>query len=314
MFPTVASRTTLAARAEHVRAFNRFYTRKIGLLGNGLLDSPYSLTEVRLLYELAQQDGLTPTWLSQQLGLNLGYVSRVLRGFKQRGWLRERASESDGRQTLLSLSAAGRKAFVPLNQASHDEAAALLNTLPPAKQQQLLAAMHTISEVLGESSAASEPYLIRTHRPGDLGWMVMRHGALYAQEFGWSEEFEGFVAEIAAHFLKHYDPACERFWIAEQHGENVGCVALVKQSKTVAKLRVLLVEPSARGLGIGKRLTQECEHFARQAGYKKIMLWTNRNLAAARAIYQKAGYQLIAEEAHHSFGKDLTGETWELVL
>jgi DNA-binding MarR family transcriptional regulator/GNAT superfamily N-acetyltransferase len=279
-----------------------------------LLGSPFSLTEVRVLYELAHRDRPTATELSSELGLDAGYLSRILRGFDRRGLVAKERSEADGRQSLLSLTARGRKAFAPLNTRAHDEVEAMLSRLSPAEQGLLIEAMRTIQTLLGGRSEPRVPYLLRPHQPGDMGWVVHRHGALYAQEYGWDETFEALVAEITAKFIRHFDPKRERCWIAERDGEIVGSVFLVQRSKTVGQLRLMYVEPKARGLGIGSRLVDECVRFARQVGYRKVVLWTNSVLDAARHIYEKAGFRLIHSEPHTSFGHDLIGETWELRL
>ena len=301
-------------RVKAMRRFNRFYTKRIGVLHEGLLGSPYSLTEVRVLYELAHRDKPTAAELSKELGVDPGYLSRILRSFQKRGLITKARSEADGRQSHLSLTARGRKAFAPLDRRSHDEIQAMLIDLSATDQHRLVQAMQTIETVLDPRREPKVPYLLRPHQPGDMGWVIHRHGALYAQEYGWDETFEALVAEIGAKFLREFDPKRERCWIAEREGEIVGSVFLVKKSPTVAKLRLMYVEPKARGLGIGKRLVEECMRFARQVGYRKITLWTNSVLLAARHIYQKAGFHLIHEERHHSFGHDLIGETWELKL
>ncbi len=297
-----------------VRRFNRFYTRQIGVLHEGLLQSPFSLTEVRVLYELAHRDNLTAAELAKGLGLDAGYLSRILRRFEYSGLIDKTLSETDGRRSHLRLTQQGRDAFAPLNQRSHDEVAAILGRLSATEQNRLLDAMRTIEEVLSAQPNERVPYLLRPHQPGDMGWVIHRHGVLYSQEYGWDEQFEALVAEIAAKFLQTFDPKRERCWIAEKDGAIVGSVFLVKQSDEVAKLRLLLVEPAARGLGIGSRLVGECMRFARQAGYKTITLWTNDVLHAARHVYEKAGFRLVHEEPHHSFGHDLIGQTWELML
>jgi len=302
------------ARVAAVRGFNRFYTQKIGVLSEGLLDSRFSLTEARVLYELANRDRPTATALCRDLGLDAGYLSRILRRFEQGGLLARAASKDDGRQSLLALTAKGRAAFAPLDGRSRQEIGALMGELGPFDQARLVAAMATIERLLGAGLQSNAPYILRPHRPGDMGWIVHRHGALYAQEYGWDERFEALVAEIVAKFIARFDPKTERCWIAERDGEIIGSVFLVKKSKTVAKLRLLLVEPSARGLGLGSRLVEECLRFARQAGYRKITLWTNDILHAARHIYVKAGFRKVGSERHHSFGHDLVGETWELTL
>lgn len=301
-------------RIAAVRAFNRFYTRQIGLLQNGLYNSEFSLTEVRVLYELANYETITAGQLRRVLGLDAGYVSRMLAEFRHRGYVQKEKSAADGRQSLLRLTNKGREVFAPLDRASHDEVAALLGTLGSAEQERLIAAMSSIRQVLRDPTKSSEAYLLRQHRPGDIGWVIHRHGALYSEERGYDEHFEALVAEIAAKFIQHFDPRRERCWIAEKDGERVGCVFLVKKSQTVAKLRMLLVEPSARGLGLGKRLVEECVRFAKQAGYKKITLWTQSDLDAARGIYKTAGFRLVQKKKHHSFGQDLVAEIWELKL
>ncbi|HEY0818049.1 MAG TPA: helix-turn-helix domain-containing GNAT family N-acetyltransferase [Rhizobacter sp.] len=315
----------LADPPEAVRAFNRFYTRRIGVLDEGLLGSPYSLAEMRLLWELAHCEHTTATELARTLALDAGYLSRLLRRLKEQGLVDSTRSPTDARQTELRLTPAGRHAFAPFDQRSREQAAALLAPLPEAHRQQVLQAMGTLQRLLGDDETprqAAAPYLLRPHRPGDMGWVVSRHGALYAQEYRWDMRFEALVARVAADFIERFDPARETGWIAERDGQNVGCVFLVQardeQSHAplpgVAQLRMLLVEPTARGLGLGRHLVQECERFARMTGYQRIVLWTNSLLLAARGIYQKAGYTLTASEPHHSFGHDLVGETWQKEL
>ncbi len=306
--------STLEQRVAAVRRFNRFYTRQIGVLQEHLLKSPFSLTEARVIYELAQREQATATDLGVELGLDAGYLSRILRGFEKRSLLDKRPSPADGRRTLLRLTDAGREAFARLNANARQEVETMLRDLPADAQLRLVQTLGTIEGLLGARTERNVPYVLRPHRPGDIGWVVQRHGALYAQEYGWDEQFEALVAEIVARFVRRYDPKRERCWIAERDGENVGSVFLVRRSATVAQLRLLLVEPSARGLGIGKRLVDECTGFARQVGYRKIMLWTNSVLDAARHLYERAGYRLVDEERHHSFGHDLVGQTWELKL
>jgi DNA-binding MarR family transcriptional regulator/GNAT superfamily N-acetyltransferase len=306
-------RVELQQRIDTVRRFNRFYTRRIGALRAGLLDSPYSLAEARLLYELAHRDDPTAAGLGRDLALDAGYLSRLLRGLERKGLVRRARSEADARRNHLALTARGQRAFAALDARSNDEVAALLAEIPDTVQRSLV--RETVEGVLGDGGAAPRvPYLLRTHQPGDIGWVISRHGALYAQEYGWDETFEAFVAEIAARFVRNFDPKRERCWVAEREGRNVGAVFLVRKSATVAQLRMLIVEPEARGLGIGKRLVSECERFARQAGYRKIVLWTNGGLDAARHIYEQAGYRLMREEPHHSFGRDLVGQYWALKL
>jgi len=300
-------------RVEQVRRFNRFYTRHIGLLNEGLLESEYSLTEVRILYELAHRGPLTAAALGQDLGLDPGYLSRILKNFDSRDLLQKSRSEGDRRQVFLSLTDAGRAAFAPLNQASADQIGAMLSKLSDAEQERLVRAMRVVEQLIG-GSVPDVPYTLRAHRVGDVGWIAHRQGLLYAQEFGWDETFEALVAEIAAAFVRNFDPERERCWIAERDGEIVGSVFLVRHSDEVAKLRLLYVEPSARGLGLGRRLVDECIAFARAKGYRTLTLWTNDVLVAARGIYQATGFRLVKEEAHHSFGKDLVGQTWDLDL
>jgi len=301
-------------RIGDVRQFNRFFTRQIGVLREGLLHSPYPLTDARILFELGQTDQLTASRLGRELGLDAGYLSRILARLEQQGLIEKVRSENDGRQLLLSLSSVGREAFALLDQRSREEVSEMLNDLSEEDQQRLLKAMQTIESVLTKGFKFSEPFVLRPHEPGDMGWVAHRHGVLYAQEYGWDEHFEALVAKIVADFIIEYNPARERCWIAEMDGEIIGSVFVVQSSETVAKLRLLLVEPKARGLGLGTRLVEECIRFARRRGYQKMMLWTNNVLLEARHIYVKTGFQLVAEETHHSFGHDLIGETWELVL
>jgi DNA-binding MarR family transcriptional regulator/GNAT superfamily N-acetyltransferase len=302
---------TLDQWIDEVRRFNRFYTRQIGVLRVGLLDSPFSLTEARVLYELAQRKTTTASELSTELGLDPGYLSRILRSFGKQSLLDKRPSPTDGRQSVLSLTEQGNAAFDLINTRSQQEVGDLLSHLSGEEQERLVKAMRTITGLLGPQPERKVPYLLRTHQPGDMGWVVGRHGALYAAEYSWNEQFEALVARIVADFIDHFDPQRERCWIAERDGENVGSVFLVKQSDEIAKLRLLLVEPGARGLGIGSRLVGECIRFAHLAGYRKITLWTNSVLLAARHIYERAGFTLVHSEPHHSFGHDLVGETWE---
>ncbi len=267
-----------------------------------------------MLYELAHHTTTTATELGKELGLDAGYLSRMLRRFQVRGLLDRKPSQSDGRQSVLSLTPRGREAFAQLNRDSHQDIAALLRTLGQPEQQGLVAAMHTIEGLLGAGPEHATPYVLRRPRPGDMGWVIQRHGALYAREYGWGEEFEALVADIVAKFIGHHDRKRERCWIAKLDGENVGSVFCVKKTEAVARLRLLLVEPRARGLGIGKRLVAECVRFARKVGYRRLTLWTNNVLHAARRIYEQTGFHLVQEEPHHSFGHDLVGETWDLEL
>jgi DNA-binding MarR family transcriptional regulator/N-acetylglutamate synthase-like GNAT family acetyltransferase len=298
-----------------VRSFNRFYTRRIGVLEEGLLHSPFSLTEVRVMYELAHRERPAAAALAEELRLDPGYLSRILRRFQKLGILRRDRSGEDGRQRLLSLTAKGRQTFDELESRQNDEVAALLSPLPSTEQRRLVGALATVEQLLGaERASTREPYLLRTHRPGDLGWIVHRHGALYAEEYGYDERFEALVARVVSDFVEHFDPSREHCWIAEKDGEIVGSIMLVKKSATVAKLRLLYVEPRARGLGIGERLVTECLRFARQARYRKVTLYTHGQLKAARHIYQKAGFRLAGEEPEQGYGPELVAQTWELVL
>lgn len=297
-----------------VRGFNRFYTRQIGLLAEGLLNSGFSLTEVRVLYELAHRNGLTASDLGRDLGLDAGYVSRILKKFEVQGLVERSPCPTDARQSVLALTSAGHAAFQPLDQASHEQITALLADLSESQRDEMVRAMGTIQRLLGRAPETKVPYLLRPLQVGDMGWITHRQGVLYAQEYGWDETFETLVAEIATAFVKNHDPKRERCWIAEREGAVVGSVFVVRQSDEVAKLRLLYVEPSARGLGIGQRLVDECIRFARAKGYKVLTLWTNDVLAVARRIYEAAGFKLVAEERHHSFGKDLVGQNWNLDL
>ncbi len=301
-------------RVEAARQFNRFYTRKIGVLREGAYQSPFSLTEVRVLYELAHRDRPTASALGRELGLDAGYLSRILRGFERRGLLRKTRSADDGRQSHLALTVQGRRVFAPLDARSHHEVAALLGGLAPAAQQHVVTAMGTIERLLGDGLEPARSYRLRAPRPGDLGWVVHRHGALYAQEYRYNQAFEALVAAIVAHFVQHLNPRRERCWIAERNGAVVGSVFLVKHAATVARLRLLLVEPQARGLGIGRQLVSECVRFAREAGYRKVTLWTQSELRAARRLYEAAGFALVRAKRHRSFGRALVAETWELEL
>lgn len=304
----------LEARVGEVRRFNRFFTRRIGVLREGLLHGPYSLTEARVLFELAHGEDISASELSHELGLDPGYLSRILVRFEQGGLLDRVISESDGRRRLLRLTAAGEDAFAELDRRSREEVSGMLEGIPERDQRRLLEATRTIEEVLGGDGSTPEPYLLRRHGPGDMGWVVQRHGALYASEYGWDGRFEGLIARIVADFIEGYDPSWERCWIAETGGRKVGCVFVVRESEEVAKLRLLLVEPEARGAGLGSRLVAECVTFARECGYRKLVLWTNSVLHSARRIYEEHGFELVDEEEHHSFGADLVGQNWELEL
>jgi DNA-binding MarR family transcriptional regulator/N-acetylglutamate synthase-like GNAT family acetyltransferase len=313
----VADRTA-QDRVATVRRFNRFYTRQIGVLRRTFLDSPYSLGEARVLYEIASNGSSTASEIARNLDLDPAYLSRLLRNFEKRGLIQRRTSPKDGRQSHLTLTVRGRKSFMPLDARSQGETAAMLAKLAPADQARLIAAMSTIEKLLGRGSAAESAsqrsYVLRSPRPGDFGWIVKRHAELYAQEYRWVEPFEGVCAQIVADFVNKYDPSRERCWIADMDGENVGTVMLVNDGAEVARLRLLLVEPKARGLGIGARLTDEAIRFARTSGYQKITLWTHSVLIAARQIYQTAGFKLMRNEQHQSWGQPVTSEHWDLEL
>lgn len=298
-------------RIEAVRRFSRFYTRKVGVLHEGLLGSPFSLAEARVVYELAHHETTTANELCEELGLDAGYLSRILRGFEQRGLIRKQPSPADARQNLLALTTEGEEAFARLNDRSRYEIGEMLGTLSDAEQDRLVDAMRTVEHLLGDRPPRKVPYILRPPRPGDMGWVIERHATLYAQEYGWDATFEALVAEIAAEFIRNFDPKRERCWIAEMDGRNVGSAFVVRKSDDAAKLRMLIVDPAARGIGIGARLVDECLRFARAAGYRRMTLWTNSILLAARGIYEKAGFELVASEPHHSFGQDLVSETWE---
>lgn len=304
----------LESSIEAVRRFNRVFTRRIGVLREGLLHSSYSLAEARILFELAHREDSSASDLARELGLDPGYLSRTLARLEEQGLVARARSERDGRRRVISLTSSGEDAFEMLDSRSREEVAEMLGGLSEEDRRRLLEAMRTIEGTLQKDYKFSEPFVLRAHEPGDMGWVVHRHGVLYAREYGWDERFEALVARIVADFIEGYDPAKERCWIAEMGGKQVGCVFVVKQSETVAKLRLLLVEPEARGLGLGSRLVGECIRFARNRGYQKITLWTNSVLDAARHIYEEHGFEIVEEEEHHSFSRDLVGQNWELAL
>jgi DNA-binding MarR family transcriptional regulator/GNAT superfamily N-acetyltransferase len=302
-----------------VRRFNRFYTRQIGVLRKTYLDGPYSLGEMRVLYELAHADALTASDIARILDLDAGYLSRLLRNFEKRGLISRKTSISDARQSHLTLTARGRKLFAPMEERSQRHAAAMLEKLDSAQQVQIVAAMDSIEMLLsGTASTKTDAmlsYRLRDPRPGDFGWIVSRHAELYLQEYGWGEPFEGLCAQIVADFVNNFDSSKERCWIAEVAGANAGCVMIVKDEQPdVARLRLLLVDPKARGLGLGARLVDECVRFARAAGYTRITLWTHSVLSAARHIYETAGFRLTSSEPRHTWGKDVVAEFWDLEL
>jgi DNA-binding MarR family transcriptional regulator/GNAT superfamily N-acetyltransferase len=299
------------ARVVRLRAFNRFYTAEFGLLRDGLLDTPHSLTESRVLFELAT-DGASPSHLAERLHLNLGYVSRVLSRLKGQHLVRGEASPKDGRRQIVSLTKEGRRAYKLLDDRSSTQVRELLSRLSEDEQELLMSSVAQIESLLGHKR--SNVVVLRAPLPGDYGWVVQRHGELYAKEYGWDETFEALIAKIVADYVDHRDPKLESAWIAEVNGERVGCIFCMRKETDVAKLRILLVEPSTRGMGVGTRLVEECIRFARRAGYKKVTLWTNDVLVDARRIYERAGFHLVDEERHHSFGQELTGQNWLLDL
>lgn len=297
------------------RRFNRFYTHRIGVLDDGLVDSPYSLTEARVLYELAHRDAVTSVALGRELGIDAGYLSRILARFARQGLLTRTRSTSDARARPIALTARGRKAFAGLDRATERQIAGLLAPLTPAERRGLVGAMGRIERLLAAApSRSGDEVILRDPRPGDLGWVIHRHGALYAEEYGFDASFEHLVAAIIAQFAKGFDASRERSWIAEHGGEIVGSIFLVRESDTVARLRLLYVEPSARGLGIGAKLVAACIAQARDFGYRRLTLWTQNNLLAARHIYQAAGFTLTHEQPHRAFGQDLVEQDWVLEL
>ena len=304
----------VAERIAAVRRFNRLYTQRIGVLQESWAKSPFTLAQARVLYEIMQRDRPTATELARDLGLDAGYLSRILRDFEAGALIVRKTSGTDGRQSLLSITAQGRRKFAPIEAQTNDAAAAMLRGLPPSAQARLVDAIHTIERVLGDAPENKVPYILRPPRPGDMGWVVSRHGARYSEDYGWDERIEALTAEIVAAFVRNYDARRERCWIAERDGENVGSVFIVKENDRVARLRLLLVEPQARGLGIGGRLVDESVRFARAAGYEKVTLWTHSILTAARHIYQQAGFKLVHSWQHDELGETLTGETWDLEL
>ena len=303
----------LEGRVAKVRSFNRFYTAIIGVLDEGLLDSPYTLTEARVIFELAQRDSSEVVALRRELGLDAGYLSRILARFEADGLITRSRAVEDARRQLVRLTDSGRHAFAALDASSAGQIHGLLGRLADAEQRELLAAMETIRRLVAKAPGTEQPVL-RAFQPGDLGWVVQRHGALYAAEYGWDETFEALVARIVADYVDHRQADRECAWIAEVDGEPAGCVFCVRKDEITAQLRLLLVEPAARGLGIGTRLVDECVRFARAAGYRRLVLWTNSVLADARRIYERAGFQLVESEPHHSFGRDLVGQYWSLEL
>jgi DNA-binding MarR family transcriptional regulator/GNAT superfamily N-acetyltransferase len=303
-----------AEAVDAVRRFNRFYTRRIGVLDEHLLKSPFSLAEARLLYELAHRDRVSAAALARDLGLDPGYLSRTLQKLETAGLISRAPDAGDGRRNRIELTVAGRTAQAPLEQQSNEAVADMLAPLKRHDRTRLTTALSTVETLLSDTPLGRPALVLRRHQPGDIGWIIHRQGKLYAEEYGWDETYEGLVAEILAAFVKNFDAGRERAWIAEMDGEIVGSVFLVRQDDDVAKLRLLYVEPAARGLGIGARLVDEVVAFARLKGYRMLTLWTNDILAAARRIYEAAGFRLVSQGRHKSFGKDLVGQTWELSL
>ena len=301
-------------RIDAVRRFNRFYTRRIGALQQGYMGSPFPLPQARVLYELGQRGVCTASELGAELDLDLGYLSRLLQSLRRQAVVQGEPSREDARRVRLSLTPKGRKAYQLLDTRSRDLVAGMLGKLAAPEQARLVGALQAVETVLQHGPGSESQITLRSHRPGDMGWVVHAHGRLYFEERGWDERFEALVAGIAKDFIERLDPSRERCWIAEMDGEPVGCVFAVEQSRSVAKLRLLLVEPKGRGRGLGRRLVEECIAFARAKGYRRLVLWTQSNLAAARAIYRKTGFRKIKEEKHASFGVRLTGEYWELRL
>jgi DNA-binding MarR family transcriptional regulator/N-acetylglutamate synthase-like GNAT family acetyltransferase len=312
----MATRNDFRSLVDSVRSFNRFYTQQIGVLSEGVLRSRFSLTEVRVMYELAHRERSVASQIAKELGLDPAYLSRVLRRFEKDGLIRRVASKEDARASVVVLTKKGAATFAGLNKQQDADVRAMLEHVRPERRAEMVRAMETIRRALSGDDQASKSFVLRPPRVGDLGWVVHRHGALYAQEYGWNERFEALVAEIVADFVKNFEAKRERCWIAERDGEIVGSVFVVKKSKTVAKLRMLYVEPSARGLGIGRRLVEECIQFARQCGYKKMTLWTQSVLHSARKIYQAAGFKLVREGTEQEPFGDHVGmpQVWEMEL
>ena len=301
------------AEVEAIRRFNRFYTRKIGVLEEGLLASSFTLAQARVLFELGTRKRVTPGELIDILELDAGYLSRILQRFADLRLITRERSNEDGRRTELTLTARGRKAFGAMDRRSRNAIAEMISPIPLPYRGRLLDAMQTVERTLSESRAAREPTIaVRPYRIGDVGWAIEQHGRLYAEEFGWNGEFEALVATLFARFATHHDPQSEQFWVAEVDGERIGCVFVVRNEKDprTAQLRCLLVDPRGRGLGVGRRLVDECLRFAKSAGYERMLLWTNDVLVAARRIYEGAGFSLLEESPHHSFGHDLVGQIW----
>jgi DNA-binding MarR family transcriptional regulator/GNAT superfamily N-acetyltransferase len=305
------------AQVEAVRRFNRFYTRRIGVLDEGLLASSFTLTQARVLFELGTRKTVTAGQLIDMLGLDAGYLSRILQGFVDSRLVQRQGATEEGRHAQLSLTAKGRKAFGTIDRSSRSTMGEMISPLSPPQRERLLSAMQFLEESLSDSGPIRDTTItVRPYRVGDVGWAIEQHGRLYAEEFGWNMEFEALVATLFARFATHHDPESEQFWIAEVDGERVGCVFVVRNEKDAraAQLRCLLVHPKGRGLGVGRRLVDECIQFAKSAGYERMLLWTNDILTSARRIYEAAGFSLAEESPHHSFGHDLVGQIWARTL
>ena len=301
------------SHVDAVRRFNRFYTRRIGVLHSSYLGSPFPLPQARVLYEIGHRGECTASELGAELDIDLGYLSRLIQGLKRQHLVQGEPARHDARHIRLTLTPKGRKAFASLDETSRRTMGDMLAPLARGERERLVAALQTVETVL-EPRASKSEITLRAHRPGDMGWVVERHGVLYGEEYGWGALFEALVADIVAKFLRHFDPKREHCWIAERDGERVGSVFVVRETDTIAKLRLLLIEPQARGAGLGKRLVEECIAFARKAGYRKLVLWTHANLLAARAIYAKLGFRKVKSEPHRQFGVAVVGEYWELPL
>jgi DNA-binding MarR family transcriptional regulator/GNAT superfamily N-acetyltransferase len=317
MKETLAAPGPIALQVETLRGFNRFYTHRIGVLEEGLLDTRFTLAQARVLFELGMRRSSTAGAIGEALGLDPGYLSRILQDFSRQRLIARTKSESDRRRVLLSLTASGRKEFLSLDRRSRADVSSMLSALHRSERSRLLSALSEVQRILSaEANTARDELVVRAHRIGDVGWAIERHAQLYAEEFQWNEEFEALVAGLFARFASDHDSSKERFWVAELGGERVGCVFVVRNDEdpSVAQLRCLLVDPRGRGCGVGRRLVAECIEFARKAGYRRMILWTNDVLVSARRIYEAAGFSLVQEERHHSFGHDLVGQVWGLDL
>lgn len=297
-----------------LREFNRFYTGRLGVLNEGLLDSPFSLAEVRVMYELDAHGPAMPSELADRLGMDRGYLSRLIARLDGQGLLKSQVSKTDRRSRMVSLTRKGKVTFTRLEAKSQAQAAELIAPMDSRGRRGLMSALREMRRALGDAGIAPSPIVLRGHRPGDIGLVTQRHGELYAHEYGWDEHFEALVAGILSRYIAEFKPARERGWIAERDGEFIGCVFLMQKDADTAQLRMLLVEPAARGTGLGRTLVDECIRFARQCGYRKMVLWTNSQLGAARHIYQSQGFQLVREEPHDAFGDGSVGQYWELDL